>query len=63
MASDDEQVVAELRALLREQGVLPLPAEHLPDPDDVERMLWRIRAADRRRKVTRGRGWRRRPPW
>lgn len=53
MASDDERVVDELRALLHEQGVLPLPAEHLPDPGDVERMLWRIRAADRRRTVTR----------
>lgn len=54
MASNDELVVAELRALVCEQGVLPLPAEHLPDPDDVERMLWRIRAADRRRTVRRG---------
>ncbi|WP_165350347.1 hypothetical protein [Xylanimonas protaetiae] len=53
MASNDERLVAELRALLHEQGVLPLPEDHLPDQGDVEQMLWQIRAADRRRTARR----------
>lgn len=54
MSSTDEQAIAELRELMRQQGVLPLPAEELPDPSAVEQLLWRIRSEDRRRRTKRG---------
>lgn len=50
----DDQVVDELRALMHQQGALPLPEGSMPATDDVERVLWRIRAQDRRERVRSG---------
>lgn len=53
MASTDEQTVAELRELMHLQGALPVPADEQPDPMAVERVLWRVRSEDRRRRAKR----------